>query len=441
MGAGGGTFTAMNKILPGAYINFVSHPRAMATVGVRGTVTGLLNPSWGPQGEIVTVEAADFQTNALRTLGYSFTAPEMQLFRELFRGARTLKYYRPTGGTAATATVGALTVTALYPGTRGNDLKIIVEADVDEAGAFFVATLIKDGEAYVTVDEQRVRNISELAPNAFVRFTGTTIPGETAGTSLSGGTNVTSTGSAHSQFLGLAEKESFTTVFYTGSDSVTKGLYAAFTRRLRDDEGYKVTCVLHNYPQADHEGIISVKNEVGGANPAALVYWAAGAQAGCEINQSLKNSFYTGELEVKAAFSNRELENAIQEGAFTLFGERGAIRVLADINSFTSVSPHKNNDFSQNQVIRVLDEIGNSTARLFNDLYLGRVQNSAMGRTLLRGDFISYYQQLQAMEAIENFDPDDITIGPGQEKGDVTAESFVQPLAAMQKLYLTVRVV
>ena len=38
MALGGGTYQTQNKVLPGAYINFVSTPRAMGTMGERGTV-------------------------------------------------------------------------------------------------------------------------------------------------------------------------------------------------------------------------------------------------------------------------------------------------------------------------------------------------------------------------------------------------------------------
>ena len=34
----GGTWIAQNKVRPGAYINFVSVPKAVGTLGERGTV-------------------------------------------------------------------------------------------------------------------------------------------------------------------------------------------------------------------------------------------------------------------------------------------------------------------------------------------------------------------------------------------------------------------
>lgn len=37
MALGGGMYTVQNKLLPGAYINFVSAARASATLGDRGT--------------------------------------------------------------------------------------------------------------------------------------------------------------------------------------------------------------------------------------------------------------------------------------------------------------------------------------------------------------------------------------------------------------------
>jgi len=439
MGAGGGTFVTRNKILPGAYINFVSQPRAMATLGVRGIVAGLLNLNWGKEGEIVTVEAGDFQTNSLNIFGYSFTSQEMLYVRELFLGARTLKFYRPSGGNSATVTIGYLRVDALYGGIRGNDIKIVIESDIDDEDYYFVTTLI--GEENVQVDTQRVKDIKELLPNSFVKFAGEGELEETAGINLEGGTSRKAIGNDYSTFLGLVEKEEITTLFYSGNDGITKGLFTAFTRRLRNDEGYKITTVLHNYATADFEGVISVKNEVEGEDKEALVYWVAGTSGGAEINQSLTNTRYNGTLDVNTKYSSRELEEAIQGGEFIFYGDSNNTRVVKDINSFTSFNPNKNRDFSSNQVIRVLDEIGNSTARIFNDLYLGSVQNNDIGRTLFKSELISYNEQLQAIQAITNFESADIDISQGQEKGDVVVSQYIEPVSAMEKLYMTVRVI
>ena len=47
MALGGGTFMTQNKVLPGAYINFVSRPRAMGSLGERGVVCVGMELDWG----------------------------------------------------------------------------------------------------------------------------------------------------------------------------------------------------------------------------------------------------------------------------------------------------------------------------------------------------------------------------------------------------------
>ncbi len=47
MALGGGTFAAQNKVLPGAYINFVSAGRADSGQSERGIVTMPLELDWG----------------------------------------------------------------------------------------------------------------------------------------------------------------------------------------------------------------------------------------------------------------------------------------------------------------------------------------------------------------------------------------------------------
>lgn len=39
-----------NKVLPGAYINFVSRPRAMGSLGERGVVCVGMELDWGREG-------------------------------------------------------------------------------------------------------------------------------------------------------------------------------------------------------------------------------------------------------------------------------------------------------------------------------------------------------------------------------------------------------
>lgn len=435
MALGGGTWSGVpNKVLPGAYINFVSMARALGTMGERGIVALPLEMNWGPEDEVITIDAGEFQKEALNILGYSFADEEMKPLREVFKGASMVKLYRinGAGGKKATATVGTegLTITAKYPGTRGNDIKIVVQANIDDETKFDVITYLDT----TMVDKQTVAAISELKPNNFVEFSGTGALEVTAGVPLTGGENGATTGESYSNFLDKIEAEDFTTLLYAGEDEVTKSLFDSFTKRMRDDEGVKITTVLFDYTKADFEGVISVKNNK------ELVYWVAGQSAGANVNESLTNRKYDGEYEVNTKFKKREFEQAIQNGEFAFYQDGNDVRVLKDINTFTSFSPEKNQDFSSNRVIRVLDQIANDTARIFSDYYLGKVTNDDTGRELFKNELVNYHEQLLNIRAIENFDQEDIVVLPGVQKQDVIVNEVVQPTDAMEKIYMSIEV-
>ena len=116
----------------------------------------------------------------------------------------------------------------------------------------------------------------------------------------------------------------------------------------------------------------------------------------------------------------------------------GDVRVLTDINTFVSVTDEKSEDFSSNQTIRVLDQIGNDIAAVFNDKYLGKIPNDNAGRISLWNDIVSHHQQLQAIRAIENFTAEDVTVEAGESKKSVVVNDYVTPTNAMEKLYMQV---
>ncbi len=430
MALGGGTFLVQNKVLPGAYINFVSRPRALGMLGERGIVCIGMELDWGPD-EMMTVEAEDFQRNATEIFGYSYGHEKLKDLRELFIGAKTAKIYRLNQGKKATVTSEKLTVTAKCGGTRGNDIRITVAVNADDETAFDVNTYL-DLEM---VDTQVVKTIEELKENKFVTFKGTGTLTPVVGISLTGGTTETALGSAYEKMLAAAEKETFSVLAYAGEDRTTKKLFVNYTKRLRDDEGVKFVTVLHDFAEADHEGIISV------GTAKELVYWTAGMEAGAEVNESLTNRKYDGEYEIDAKDSKSNFIKGIQGGKFLFYDDGGQVRVLRDINTFTSFESTKNRDFSANRVVRVLDSIANDVARIFSEYYLGKRSNNENGRNLLKAEIIAYHEQLQQIEAIENFKADDIIVAPGQEKQDVVVYENVQPTDAMEKLYMRVEVV
>ncbi len=435
MALGGGTYLVQNKVLPGAYINFVSQPRAMGTLGERGTVCMAIELDWGKDGMMV-VEAQDFQTEAQSIFGYDYTHEKMKPLRELFLYAKKALLYRCNSGEKASVKIGECSVEALYGGIRGNDIKIVVSKNIDDETAFDVKTYLD----LVLQDTQTVNTVEELKENTYVRFKGIGALEVNAGINLEGGTNRELTGNDYANFLEQAEKENFNVLAYAGEDNVTKGLFTAFTKRLRDDEGPKFVTVLFDYVQADFEGVVSVTNETE-EEKTGLVYWTAGAEAGAEVNESVTNRKYNGEYSVKAKYKKSRFVEGLKKGEFLYYEDGDDIRVLRDINTFTSFESSKNSDFSSNRVIRVLDSIANDVARIFSQYYLGKQSNNDNGRNLLKAELIQYHEQLEGIEAIEGFEPDDITIMQGVEKQDVVVYEKVKPTDAMEKLYMKVEVI
>lgn len=434
MALGGGTFTVQNKVLPGAYINFVSLATATATLSDRGYATMPLELDWGIEGEVFEVTNADFQKNSMKIFGYDYTSEKLKGLRDLFKNITTLFAYRLNGdGVKASNTFA----TAKYAGTRGNDIKIQVQVNVDDDSLFDVNTYL----GTVMVDSQTVAKAADLVANDYVTFKSSAELSSTAGTPLEGGTNGNVTGTNHQAYLDKIESYSFNALGVVTTEETIKNLYDAFCKRMRDEVGAKFQAVLYN-KASDYEGIINVKNKVTdeGLSEASLVYWVTGISAGCAVNKSNLNRKYDGEFAVDVDYTQTQLTKAIQAGEFTLHQVGDDIRVLEDINSLVTETETKAYIFKDNQTIRVIDQIANDIAVLFNTKYLGAVPNDEAGRISLWADIIKHHEQLQDIRAIENFTDEDVKVSQGDTKKAVVVQDAVTVVNAMAKLYMTVTV-
>ena len=441
MPIGGGTFTVQNKVLPGAYINFVS-AGTNAKMGSRGVAALPLELNWGPENQVFKVDAADFNAQALKVFGYDPTDANILLVREALKRAKSLLIYRVNGGgTKASKTVGGLTVTAKYGGTHGNDIKIAINTNVDDATMADVVTYLGD----MVMDSQTVAKSGgsgSLKPNDFVTFgTVATITTATA-TALTGGTNATVTATQYTNALTAFEVESFNVIGYPGDDDDIKALFGAFVTRLRDDEGKKIVGVLYQY-DGDNMGLINVKNGVILANGTTItgdkaVAWVTGASAGAEVNESLTNVAYDDAVDVDIKYTKSQFEQAIKDGEFVFYADYGKARVLSDINCLVTIGQGMSADWTSNRVVRVMDGWANDVASIFGASYIGLVTNSDTGRQLFKADLVALALQYQSIDAISNFNSADITIAQGDGKRDVVVNCALQPNDSMENLYMTV---
>lgn len=435
MALGGGTFLTQNKILPGAYINFVSVAKASATLSDRGIATIPLEMNWGPENQVVTVELADFLKNSQKIFGYAYTAEKLKPMREIFKHAKTVYFFRLNASGVKAANTFA---TAKYPGTRGNDLRTVItenEKSELESKLYDVATFL----GTVQVDLQTgIKAMADLKPNDYVDWITSASISLTASLPLKNGTNGTVEDAAYQTYLDKMEAYNFNAMGCPSNKSTIAELFAAFCKRMRDDVGKKFQVVCFRN-LADYEGVVSVKNTiVGQTDDPALIPWATGVVAGTAVNKSATNMDYDGEYSVDTDYTQTELENGIREGSFMFHQVDDNVVVLEDINTFTSITDEKSSDFSSNQTIRVLDQIANDIAVLFGTKYIGKVPNDASGRISLWNDIVKHHQELQNIRAIENFNPDNVTVAQGDTKKAVVVADYVTPVNAMAQLYMTV---
>ncbi|KYG90382.1 phage tail protein [[Bacillus] sp. KCTC 13219] len=437
MALGGGFWLTQNKVLPGTYHNFISAARAFVNLSDRGYVGLPIVLDWGVDGEVFTVTQEDLQKDSRKIFGYDYTDPKLKGIRDVFKNAITVFFYKLAVDAVAAQNDFA---TAKYKGARGNDITLVIQSNVDEPTKFDVKTLL----AGITVDEQiAVATAADLAANDYVTFKDGATLAVTAGTPLAGGSNGTAiTGGAHQEVLDELEAYGFNTLGCLSSEPTIKSLYVEYTKRIRDQVGGKFQLIGHKLGTTDHEGIIDVQNDAAGDEVFGAVYWTVGAQAGVPVNRSNTNKRYDGEFELDMSETKTQpqLTALTKNGKYVFHRVGDEIRVLEDINTFTSFTTDKNEDFGMNQVIRVLDQIAIDTAILFNNRYLGEVPNDQDGRISLWNDIGSHRMELQRIRAIESYNKDELTVEQGESKKAVVVYEVVNPTVAMSQLYMTTTV-
>ena len=456
MAYGGGTWLAQNKILPGAYINFSSVSKASATLSDRGIAAAPFELDWGAPGVLRLIEQGEFQKESFDLFGHGYTDDEMLPLREIFLHATKVYCYRLDGQGAVKASCDF--ATAKYVGTRGNDIRIVVEADADVSSGYIVKTMVGSK----VIDEQKVTDFAKLKDNDWVDFKAGCVLGTkpseagddstvyvAAGTyPLTEGNNGTVNGEAHQNFLDAIESCPCNPLRCpVADDDTVKSLYVAFTKRVRDKLGSKFQLVGYDLSNPDYMGVINLKNscnhpKIANVNKASLVYWLTGAEAACNINRSLTNTAYDGELEIVikgVSETQAQLEDAMKSGKLAFHNSNGKIVILEDINSLVTLEENLGDIFQMNQTVRVCDQIANDIAVLFVTRYLGIVQNDATGRASLWNDIVYYLKELLRLRAIENLDTDKVTVELGRNKKTVLVNiNNLSVVNAMSQLYMAV---
>ena len=295
---------------------------------------------------------------------------------------------------------------------------------------FMTTAKAKTGKDYNSADLLPIREIFQNATKVYVYYLGSSTGAKTV-----------------ADALGAFESYEFNILCAYTDTAVDVTSYITKVKSWRDDVGKKCQVVVYNQSTTapDHEGVINVVSTVAEASASTnsakayeLVSWVAGAEAGCQINQSITNKKYNGELTVLTPKTQTQLATCLTSGQFVFHLSYGDVCVLEDINSLTTTTADKGEDFKYNQTIRVIDQIANDIAKLFNTKYLGKIPNNASGRVSLWADIVAHHRELETLQAIEDFDPTLVTVEQGEKKKAVVVNDAIKVTNAMAILYMTV---
>lgn len=437
---GGGKFTSQNKKLPGTYINFIGTPSAKG-LSDRGTSAVALSMPWGELGKLVSVSKEHVYKACKRLFGCSYTDDAMLPLREMFCHAEKVLVYRlGTGGEKA----GNTFADAKYEGTAGNKIIITITATTD--GEDQTGWVVKTYFGDEVVDEQTAGTTDKttvLKANDFVTWKSDVALAATTKTTgaMTGGADPTAP-TSHGEFLKAIQTKNFQTVACSSTSTTIIAEYEALVEQMRDAYGIMCQAIVYNRDNSNFEGIINAVNNINGeAVPSGnVVYWVAGAEAGCAVNKSCTNMTYDGELDINTDYTQEDLEEALDNGRFIMHMVDDEVKVLEDINSLTKFTEAKTEDFRYNQTIRVLDQFANDVTTMFNKEFIGISPNNVAGRESLWSRICNIGNALQDLQALEDFDTSDIEVSIGEDKRKVVCNAYLKPVNAMSQLYVSVYV-
>lgn len=473
-----GSFLFENKLRPGCYIQIKGVPKASANMSERGTVVILMNADSG--GLLTEISANDILTGGSSAKGFplSMFTDTKNILNYVYPYVNKLIIGRLNyGGTAASALVlgtsesPQLTATANYSGTFGNGLSVIIVAEATGEGkykgqGFFVRTSL-NGEV---VDEQNIKLPNELRDNDYLSFTkdvSLVALSAVASVDLAGGTNGTESDNNLTKILGKLTGMSWNTLGFCGKDA-NRSVIDTYIKNIRENKGKYRQGVLFNNSSSDYEGIISPFQafavddddvdwlDTESSDPteeaerlAALrlrqmfaVGFVAAITAGSDVN--ISNTYApvpANVIEViPAPDEDEDVEADLRLGLLTFtHNSRNQIVIEKDINTLHTYTQTRTVPFSKNRVIRCLDELSNTKVMVWEEMFIGKIDNNVTGRNLLKSQIMTIIQNLVKVGAMNESDTQ-IIVEQGDDPDKVRSYETVRPIDAMEQLYSYVTV-
>ena len=439
----GGTFKLSSpKVRPGAYVVTKNGKQPTASNAPSGiAIIPLIGYDWGPRGEMIhlTNESPDA---AKVKFGRSIYDDNecMVMLQLMFLNATEVYTYIAGGGEKAKGTItlksGTGNVTAKYPGTLGNKIKVVSVANPE--GGFDVSVVLDGSEVELIEGATKVTDLK----SDYVDFAGEGELAAFASASLTGGTNEDSKVNASvATFLDMTEKIKFNCMALPTSDASLITAAVTKIKYIRNSIGWKCGLVVAN-SAADYENIYNLTNAAEYAGEELTipqsVAWLAGAIAAAGYTSSLTYKIFTGATGVVGAKTNEEAIQAIKKGEiFFTVSESGDVIVEYDVNSKVTFTQDDPTDILKGRPCRVYDSFANDLLLTFVP---GRFNNDPTGWTVMEGLGRAILKAYQNDGAIQNVDEEnDFLVDRGASTGDsVYISCGIQPVDSAEKYYFTV---
>ena len=453
-----------NKRRPGAYINVVGKGKNRNNADIGRTLLPVNTQlNWGAKGIIKLNSESNFK----KLLGHEINEPELGVLREVLKGANTVLLLNNNDGQPASKIDPALpwTITAVYPGTKGNELHVSVQKqgnkvtistlfgtklvdqqiiDVAKPGTLFDNDFVKfklNGELTPRLqdDEEKENNNSPVVMSSKLEQLQNDITVDLTG----GTTTPVAVSDLFNEALETEEYNVGTTAGFPVDDPIHQQLIDEI-KHLREDNGIKVRGVIPAInAKVNYEGISVVGNGVvlgDGIELDATIAagYVAGASSSATAAKSLTYVEYPDAISAYPKLDNDRTIDALEKGQIVFTTKRNETVVIEqDINSLTKFTDEKPIFFSKNRVVRTMDTIVTDTERIFETMFIGKVTNNATGRDLFKANRVSYLQGLMDAGVIDKFDASDISVEIGDERDSILVNLAIIPLDSMEKLYMT----
>ena len=198
--------------------------------------------------------------------------------------------------------------------------------------------------------------------------------------------------------LTVAEAMKFDYLVVPGATAPEATAAATAVKGMRDNLAKKVKAVLPN-TASDSEAVINFATEsivVNGTTYAAKDYAAriAGILAGTPLTASVTFAVLADVTDVPR-MSQAAAGTLIDAGKLILFHDGEKIKIARGVNSLTTTTTEKGDQFKKIKIVDILDLIHDDIKRTAEDNFIGRVSNSYANKCLLVNAVNGYFAALE----------------------------------------------